>query len=158
MRARERRDFSGPARGPEGLCGARASTTCSTQPWVALALSHKISLLPDLSCAYVQMHLWLRSYSRNHHCVILKYFHPIPWNYCPSFFRKSHPLYIIQLGNITYWRNLRYIFFFPSQRINIKKWSISFQIYFFFPFLMIFFKFTEAINKHQGDGTTPVAL
>lgn len=48
--------------------------------------------------------------------------------------------------------------FFPSQRINIKKWSIFFQMLIFFLFLIIVFKFTEAVNKYQGDRTTSVAL
>lgn len=75
------------------------------------------------------------------------------------FFFKNHTPFTLSRWWISHIGTIWDTFsFFPSQRINIKKWSISFQMYFFLPFIMIFFKFMEAINKHQRDSTTSVAL
>lgn len=166
MRARGRSDFLATTSSRRVVWTQGQHTTCSTQPCVALVLSHKISFLPEPYCIYGDMHLvyghitwlWLRSYTRNHQCVFLKIF-PSNLELWPFFFSRITPLLHYPDGEYHIWDTIWDTFsFFPSQRINIKKWSISFQMYFFLPFIMIFFKFMEAINKHQRDSTTSVAL
>lgn len=74
-------------------------------------------------------------------------------------FQMNHSkLYIIHLVHIMYWHNLRYIFFFPLTETKYQKAVYLFPNVVFFLLLVIFFKSTEALNKHQEDCTTSVAL